>query len=146
MMMLGATLLWSIEVVIAKKLLGSLSSMTVGVARMAGGVMLLVVWGVVSGGFAAMGQMGITQVGWVIATGLVLAGYVGTWYAALARAPAIDVTAVLVGGFIITASLNGLVLGKALPSTAGLGLVAAGVMLAVVAGMRHSVPKAVPAK
>jgi len=146
MMMLGATLLWSIEVVIAKKLLGSLSSMTVGVARMAGGVVLLVVWGVVSGGFAAMGQMGITQVGWVIATGLVLAGYVGTWYAALARAPAIDVTAVLVGGFIITASLNGLVLGKALPSTAGLGLVAAGVMLAVVAGMRRSVPEAVQAK
>ncbi len=146
MMMLGATLLWSIEVIIAKKLLGSMSSLTVGVARMAGGALLLIVWGLASGGFAAMGQLGATQIGWVLVTGLVLAGYVGTWYAALARAPAIDVTAVLVGGFIITASLNSFVLGKPLPSTAGLGLVVAGVVLAIVVGLRQPEPEAVPAK
>ena len=146
MMMLGATLLWSIEVIVAKRLLGAMSSMTVAVARMAGGALLLIVWGIASGAFAAVGQLGATQIGWVVVTGLVLAGYVGTWYAALARAPAIDVTAVLVGGFIITASLNSLVLGKALPSTAGLGLVAAGAVLAIVAGMRRSEPEAVPAK
>ena len=146
MMMLGATLLWSIEVIVAKRLLGSMSSMTVAVARMAGGALLLIVWGIASGAFAAVGQLGATQIGWVLVTGLVLAGYVGTWYAALARAPAIDVTAVLVGGFIITASLNSLVLGKALPSTAGLGLVAAGAVLAIVAGMRRFEPEAVPAK
>ncbi len=146
LMMLGATLLWSIEVIIAKRLLGAMSSLTIGVARMAGGVVLLMAWGFVSGGFAAMGQVGLTQIGWVLIAGLVLAGYVGTWYAALARAPAIDVTAVLVGGFIITASLNGLVLGKPLPSTAGLGLVAAGAMLAIVAGLRGSETEAVPAK
>lgn len=146
MMMLGATLLWSIEVIIAKKLLGSVSSMTVGVARMAGGAVLLIAWGIASGGIAAIGQLGATQIGWVLLTGLVLAGYVGTWYAALSRAPAIDVTAVLVGGFIITASLNSLVLGKPLPSTAGLGLVIAGVVLAIGAGFRRSEPEAVPAK
>lgn len=146
LMMLGATLLWSIEVIIAKKLLGSMSSLTVGAARMAGGAVLLIVWGLASGGFAAMGQLGANQIGWVVVTGLVLAGYVGTWYAALARAPAIDVTAVLVGGFIITASLNSLVLGRALPSAAGLGLVAVGMVLAIVAGLRRSEPEAVPAK
>jgi drug/metabolite transporter (DMT)-like permease len=146
MMMLGATLLWSIEVIIAKKLLGSMSSLTVGVARMAGGALLLIAWGFASGGFAAMGQLGATQIGWVLVTGLVLAGYVGTWYAALERAPAIDVTTVLVGGFIITASLNSFVLGKPLPSTAGLGLVIAGVVLAIVVGLRRPEPEAVPAK
>jgi drug/metabolite transporter (DMT)-like permease len=146
MMMLGATLLWSIEVIIAKKLLGSMSSLTVGVARMAGGALLLMAWGFASGGFAAMGQLGATQIGWVLITGLVLAGYVGTWYAALARAPAIDVTAVLVGGFIITASLNSFVLGKPLPSTAGLGLVVAGVVLAIGVGLRPAKPEVVQAR
>jgi drug/metabolite transporter (DMT)-like permease len=146
LMMLGATLLWSIEVVIAKKLLGSMSSITVGVARMAGGVVLLIVWGFASGGFAAMGQVGVTQIGWVLITGLVLAGYVGTWYAALARAPAIDVTAVLVGGFIVTATLNSLVLGKTVPSAAGLGFVAMGAVLAIAAGLHRTEPEAVPAK
>jgi len=145
-MMLVATLLWSIEVIIAKKLLGSVSSMTVGIARMAGGALLLIVWGFASGGFAAMGQIGATQIGWDLITGLVLAGYVGTWYAALARAPAIDVTAVLVGGFIITALLNSFVLGKPLPSTAGFGLVIAGAVLAIGAGLRRAEPEAVQAK
>lgn len=146
MMMLGATLLWSIEVIIAKKLLASVSSMTVGVARMAGGAVLLVVWGVVSGGFAAIGQVGAVQIGWLLITGLMLAAYVGTWYAALSRAPAIDVTAVLVGGFIITASLNSFVLGRPMPSMAGLGLVAAGAVLAIVAGLHPSDPEVVTAK
>ncbi len=146
MMMLGATLLWSVEVIIAKKLLTDTSSLTVGVARMAGGAVLLIVWGIASGGLPAMNHVGWNQIGWVLLTGLVLAGYVGTWYAALARAPAIDVTAVLVGGFIITASLNSLVLGRSLPSAAGLGLVAAGAVLAIVAGLRRSDPEAVQAK
>jgi drug/metabolite transporter (DMT)-like permease len=146
MMMLAATLLWSIEVIIAKKLLGSMSSLTVGVARMAGGALVLLAWGFASGGFAAMGQIGATQIGWILITGLVLAGYVGTWYAALARAPAIDVTAVLVGGFIITASLNSFVLGKPLPSAAGLGLVIAGAVLAIGVGLRREEPEAVPAR
>jgi drug/metabolite transporter (DMT)-like permease len=93
-----------------------------------------------------MGQLGVTQIGWVFITGLVLAGYVGTWYAALARAPAIDVTAVLVGGFIVTASLNSLVLGRTMPSAAGLGFVAVGAVLAIVAGPHRSDPEVVPAK
>lgn len=44
---------------------------------------------------------------WVLLTGVLLTGYVGTWYAALARAPAVDVTAVLVFGAVITALLGG---------------------------------------
>ena len=36
------------------------------------------------------------QLGWVLFTGLLLAGYVGTWMTALSRARAIDVTSILV--------------------------------------------------
>jgi drug/metabolite transporter (DMT)-like permease len=43
---------------------------------------------------------------WVAVTGVLLAGYVGTWMAALRRAPATEVTSILVLGAIITAALT----------------------------------------
>ena len=43
------------------------------------------------------------QWGWALLTGLLLTAYVATWYAALARAQAVDVTAVLVFGAVVTA-------------------------------------------
>lgn len=145
-MIFGATLLWSVEIIIAKRLLSSLSSTTVAVARMAGGAALLVLWGWLGGGFGAMGALALTQIGWVLITGIVLAGYVGTWYAALARAPALDVTAVLVGGAVATAALRYVVDGTQLPSMEGLVLVGAGFVLAVVAGLSRKDAEAVPAK
>jgi drug/metabolite transporter (DMT)-like permease len=145
-MILGATLLWSTEIIITKKLLRSMSSITVGVARMAGGAALLIMWGFVGGGLPAMGALGLAQLGWVFITGAVLAGYVGTWYAALARAPALDVTAVLVGGAVLTALLKYAVSGTALPPALGLGLVAVGSAVAVVAGLTRKDPDVVAVK
>jgi drug/metabolite transporter (DMT)-like permease len=131
-MILAATLLWSIEIVIAKRLLATTSSVTVGIARMAGGSLVLVAYGVLFGGFAAMTTVSAGQLAWILATGVVLAAYVVTWYAALARAQAIDVTAILVGGAVITAALQSVVRGAPLGSVAGLGLITAGVVLVVV--------------
>ena len=48
-MILAATLLWSIEVIVAKRLLGSLSSLTVGTARMALGCVVLLAYVAVTG-------------------------------------------------------------------------------------------------
>lgn len=63
--------------------------------------------------------------------------YVGTWYAALARAGAIDVTALLVPGAIVTALLQSG--SKALaPQWPGLALVAAGAALVLVAAARKN--------
>jgi drug/metabolite transporter (DMT)-like permease len=146
MMIFAATLLWSVEIIIAKRMLFTLSSTTVGVARMAGGAALLVFWGWLGGGFGAIGAVGFTQIGWVLVTGVVLASYVGTWYAALARAPALDVTSVLVGGAVITAVLRYVISGTPLPSMEGLVLVGIGFVLAVVAGFTRPEPEAVPAK
>ena len=47
-----------------------------------------------------------SQWAWALLTGTLLAGYVATWYAALARAQAVDVTAVLVLGVVVTAVLD----------------------------------------
>lgn len=136
-MMLAATLLWSVEIIIAKRLLAGVSSLTVGVARMAGGALLLITYGFARGAFADLSGVTVEHAAWILATGMVLAAYVGTWYAALARAQAVDVTAVLVGGAIITAALRLGVQGTTLPSAAGLGLVAAGVALAAMASWRR---------
>ncbi|MFQ5966639.1 MAG: DMT family transporter [Acidimicrobiia bacterium] len=130
LMILVATLLWAAEVVLAKRLLADVSSFTVGVARMAGGVALLVAYGLARGAFAELSGVTIEHVAWVLVTGVFLAGYVGTWFAALARAPAVDVTAVLVGGAIITALLR-TAAGGALPSLAGIGLLVAGISVLI---------------
>lgn len=128
-MILAATVLWSIETVIAKRILAGVPSPTVGLARMAGGSLILAAYVLVFSDLSGLGQLTGAHLGWIAVTGLTLAGYVGTWFAALARAQAVDVTAVLVGGALITAFLESGVRGATLPSMAGVGLVLLGVLL-----------------
>ena len=102
-MILAATLLWSIEVILAKHLLGKLDTRMLAAARMGLGTVVLVGWLAVSGRGGDLLALGSEQWMWAIATGLLLTAYVATWYAALARAQAVDVTAVLVFGAVVTA-------------------------------------------
>lgn len=135
-LILAATLLWSVEVVVAKRVLRNVPSMTVGLARMAGGAVVLVAWTAVRGSLDAMWAVGPAEWAWVLLTGGVLAMYVASWYAALARAPAVDVTAILVGGAVITALLRTGVGAAPLADPFGLLLVGFGVT-AVLVGQRR---------
>jgi drug/metabolite transporter (DMT)-like permease len=101
-----ATMIWAVEVVLAKRLLGRVRSPIVGVGRL--GVGLLVLFGFLfaTGRIAGIASLGATGWMWVAVTGVLLAGYVGTWMAALRRAPATEVTSILVLGAIITAALT----------------------------------------
>jgi drug/metabolite transporter (DMT)-like permease len=141
-MILAATLLWAAEVIIAKRLLADVPAPTVAVARMGIGAIVLIGWTAVTGGFASLGALGAVHWGWALVTGLVLTGYVATWYGALARAHAVDVTAVLVFGAVVTALLESGIRGAALPSAAGLAMVTVGAMLAALAGARAARQKA----
>jgi drug/metabolite transporter (DMT)-like permease len=125
LMIVAATLLWAVEVVFVKHLLGSLAAPTLAVARMGIGALVLIGFVLVSGRGDEIAGYGATEWGWALLTGVVLAGYVATWYAALARAQAIDVTAVLVLGAIVTALLNRGFEGVSL-DVLGLGLIFAG--------------------
>lgn len=135
-MILAATLLWAGEVIVAKRLLADVPAPTVAVARMGIGAVVLVAWTAITGGFASLGALTGTQWGWALVTGLVLTGYVATWYGALARAQAVDVTAVLVFGAVVTAALEVGIRGVALPSAAGLVMVTLGAALAAAAAAR----------
>ena len=133
-MILGATLLWAVETVIAKRLLSDLSPLTVGVARLGLGLVVLVGWLAVGGAWDSLLPASPSAWWWAVATGFVLAAYVGTWYAALSRAPAVDVTAVLVLGAVITALLAAALRDAALaPKVVGLALIVAGVVAVVLA-------------
>jgi drug/metabolite transporter (DMT)-like permease len=139
-MILAATLLWAVETIIARRLLaGGVSALTAATARMGGGVVLLIGYTLVTTNWAELAATGWHQWSWAIATGLILAAYVTTWYGALARAGAIDVTALLVPGAIITALLQSGT--KALaPQWPGLLLVAAGGALVLLAALRSRAP------
>jgi drug/metabolite transporter (DMT)-like permease len=142
LMVLAATLCWAVETVLVKRLLGGMSSWTVGLARMCLGSVVLIGWAVLRGQASGLVALTAEQLGWVVLTGLLLAGYVATWFAALARAQAVDVTAVLVVGALVTAVLSAVVDGTALgPQLGGLVLVAAGGALVVLGARR--VPEAV---
>lgn len=136
LMMLGATQLWAVEVIVVKRLLAELPPATVAVARMGFGAAILVGYGLITGAFHALAGIGVAQWAWVLLTGLVLSAYVSCWYAALARIQAIDVSAVIVGGAVITALLQSGVRGLALPSPVGLAMVALGALMVVARELR----------
>jgi len=131
-----ATLCWSVEVVLARSLLGAgVPEMSVSTWRMAGGVTILVGWAGVRGALDDLFALSPTQWGWALLTGVFLTAYVVTWHHALARAQAVDVTAMLATGAVITALLNGAVRGVAIDPIGSALLLAGGLIVAGVAAM-----------
>jgi drug/metabolite transporter (DMT)-like permease len=107
-----ATAFWAVETILARRLLASVGTAVAGAARMGIGLVLLVGWLAVTGRMDGIGTLGMTQWAWVLGTGLLLSAYVATWYAALKRAPASAVTAVLTIGAPITGVLQVLANGQ----------------------------------
>ena len=119
-LILAATLFWAAETILVKRLLGSVSSHLMAALRMGVGLIVLVAYLALSGKLGIVAALGPVQWSWVLLTGLVLAGYVATWFAALQRAPASVVTSVLVLGAVATGALTAVSKGAA-PSPAVVG-------------------------
>jgi drug/metabolite transporter (DMT)-like permease len=101
------------------------------------GVVALLAWVAATGRAPALLRLDAGAWGWALLTGVLLSAYVATWFGALAHAPAVDVTAVLVAGALVTAFLDSAVQGTPLrPELTGLLLIAAGVALVCVAAAR----------
>jgi drug/metabolite transporter (DMT)-like permease len=143
-MIAAATLIWAAEAIVAKRLLARTDPLALGVGRLGIGLVVLIGYVIATGKADAVLALGPTQWTWVLATGALLAGYVGTWFAALRFAPASVVTSVLVLGAPITATLSSLNSGaipQALP-LAGYVLIVVGVgALALVATRRTAQPQ-----
>nr|MDP9483954.1 DMT family transporter [Chloroflexota bacterium] len=117
----AATLLWALETILARRVLRTVPSAVVGSARLGIGLVVLVGYLVATGKLASVATLTTGQWGLVLLTGVFLSAYVGTWFAALQRAPASLVTAILVLGAPITAGLQVLQGGTVPASTVLLG-------------------------
>ena len=133
---LGATLLWAVETIIAKKTLKNVDPDLLTFSRMGLGAFVLVGMSLVlvPDALTKAFSLDSTQWFWLIATAVALLAYVSTWYRALSKASAITVATVLVSSTLITNVLAALfITGKwnlpmLLPQAglmlAGLGLLA----------------------
>jgi drug/metabolite transporter (DMT)-like permease len=106
LMILTATLCWSVEVVIVKRLLADLPASTVAAVRIGAGSVLLLGWLAATGRLDELAAFGARQWGWIMVTGPILALFVSLWFRALAAAPVTDVTAILVLGAVVTGLLD----------------------------------------
>lgn len=137
LLVLAATVLWAVEVVVARVLLRHLAPSALGLIRMTIGAGTLVVYLGATGEFSALVGLDLHQVAWALLTGLLLGAYVGTWMTALARARALDVTSVLVAGALVTWLLQSSTGSPTSASTVlGLLLVLAGSVTVLWAGLR----------
>jgi drug/metabolite transporter (DMT)-like permease len=128
-MIAAATILWAVETIVVRRVLRSVPAQVVGAARLGFGLVVLGGYLVATGKLGVVATLSAVQWQWALITGVLLFGYVATWFAALKRAPASVVTAILVLGAPITAALAA-VQGGTIPA----GLALAGQGLVLVAG------------
>lgn len=105
-LILIATLLWAVETILAKRVLGWMSAKTAALGRM--GIGALVMWAFLafSGRAGTAFPLNGTQWLWVLITAAFLMTYVWVWYSALKLAKASLVTSVLAIGAIVTILLS----------------------------------------
>jgi drug/metabolite transporter (DMT)-like permease len=138
-MIAAATLLWAVEAVLVRRLLATVPSPVLAAGRLGIGLLVLFGYLAATGRIGVLGTLSAEAWGWVVLTGGLLAGYVGTWYAALRRAPAAVVTSALVVGAPITAVLQLLASGAVpgAPVVGGYALVAAAVGIVALTTVRR---------
>lgn len=115
LMILAATLLWSLENVVAKIALRDVPATTVAWARMFLGSIYLLLFAASQGKLGLLLAVTPTQLATSAGSILFLTGYVLTWYAALSRAPATLVASILVVGAPVTNILTATLLTHTFP-------------------------------
>jgi drug/metabolite transporter (DMT)-like permease len=119
LMVLGATMLWAVETIIAKKILANTDPDIVTAARMGiGSIILLSAAAILYPQSLVQSlQLSNLQFFWMLATAATLLGYVMTWYRALKIAPATLVATVLVGATLVTNVLSAIFITQTLNSS-----------------------------
>ncbi len=111
-LVLLATVLWSFEQILAKKILTDVSPLIVSWGRMVFGLPLLFLSIVFMGKTGVLVHPSTYAVAPLFVSALLLMAYMVSWYNALAKAPAVVVSCVLVLAPVITAILTRFVLLK----------------------------------
>lgn len=106
-MILTATLLWSLENILAKKVLKTVSSEAVALSRMGVGSLILLTSLLTTGQLGKFSTLNSQQLATIIIGGAILFFYVYFWYKALKYAPASLVTLMLSFSVVVGNILNG---------------------------------------
>jgi drug/metabolite transporter (DMT)-like permease len=107
-LVMAATLMWAAETILVKKTLNEVPvNIAVG-ARMGLGSLILIGWLLVTGRAPLVTALSVTQWGLLLLVGMILFGYVMSWYRALKFAPAVLVSSIMAGAVIVTTMLNSL--------------------------------------
>lgn len=121
LLVLGATLLWSLEYTISRKVLASVHPRVVMISRMLFGCAVLIVFLAANDSISSLFAINIEIFAWLVLTSLFLFGFLFTWYNALKYVPVLRATAILALGGVITSVLNMLV-GKPITLSVAFGL------------------------
>ncbi len=105
-LVLLATLLWAAENIIAKITLRDIPALMVGAGRMFFGSVFLLLYLLFTGDLGQLFIFGAVKTGWLFLSGIILFGYVVSWYSALKFVPATVVSSILVIAAPLTALLN----------------------------------------
>ncbi|MFW0862230.1 MAG: DMT family transporter [Candidatus Komeilibacteria bacterium] len=122
LLVLGAVLLWSVEIILSKKLLVNLPTSVVAGSRMFFGSIFIWLFLILSGKAMLVSNLNLEQWGWVGITAVLLIGYVGTFYSGLKYVSAVEATSVLALGAPITAILTMIFLDKTISGLAVIGI------------------------
>ncbi|MFA6391643.1 MAG: DMT family transporter [Patescibacteria group bacterium] len=134
-----ATLLWSVEFIVAKKVLKTIHPNIVAWARLSIGVVFILLFLALTGRFDNLLSASSTGWGWSMLTGAILFLFVLTWFHALKRAPATLVTSVLVFASPITTFLDEVFQKKALDWDSAVGslLIISGIAVLTLSFIRN---------
>ncbi len=150
LLILGATVLWGAEAVIAKVALRDVSASVAAAARMTFGSVVLLAIIAWQGKAALFATIRHDQWGWTVLTSVLLTGYILSWYAALQHAPVVYAASLLACAPLITSTLSAVYTTGAMSGREAVRalLVIAGAILVIAAMRRESriVPAAVPAR
>lgn len=106
LLIFGAVLFWAVENIIAKKILKNIDSSILAWGRMFFGAIILIGYLAMTGNMSGLFAASLSQWGWVLLVGALLAGYNLSWYGALQRLPATVTASALVLASPITALLS----------------------------------------
>jgi len=106
LLILAATLFWSIETIISKQALKTLDSKIVAFGRMFFGSLIILVFLTITNKISLIATLTSTHIVWILITSIFLLGYVFTWYSGLKYVKANVATSILLLGSVITTLLN----------------------------------------
>lgn len=105
-LVLLATLFWAAENIISKYALREMPARLVMWARMFFGSIFIFIFLAVTGQAILLAQLDLNRLGWSLFTGIILFGYVVTWYSGLKQIKVVEATIILALGSPITTYLN----------------------------------------